>query len=60
MVGCFVTAKSQKRIQLSVVSPPNNMANAIGDMFPLAVEAYAEKSVYLPKLIWAASAWITY
>ena len=59
MEGYFVTAKSQKRIQLSVVSPPNKMANAMRDMFPFAVDAYAENNVYLPKLICAASACIT-
>ena len=49
--GCSFTAKVQKEFQFSKVSPPNKIAKAIGDIFPFAVDAYAEKSVYLPKLM---------
>ena len=56
MVGWVSTVNFQKIFQLSDVSPPNKIANAIGDMFAFAVAAYAEKSVYLPNWICAASA----
>jgi hypothetical protein len=60
MDGCVSTVNLQNKLQLSVVSPPNKMANEIGDMFELAVDAYAENRVYFSNRIWAASAWITY
>jgi hypothetical protein len=57
--GCTFITKLQNFDQFFVSSLPNRRPNARGAMFPFAVDAYAEKSVYWPNEEWAPSAWIT-
>ncbi len=58
-VGCVFLMNFQKWVQLSLSSLPNNMATPSVNMEPFAVFAYAEYSVYSPKLMWAASVYKT-
>ena len=52
--------KFQNLLQHSLFSLPNIMTNATGNIELLVLHPYAEKRVYLPKIIWHALAWITF